>query len=217
MNQILNNNYPNDTKTNKKLVKKYKVQLYISIFVLIFALSLLIFNWISYNKKENISKELLNSINITRLYSNNAVSNSMDNTNTINNEEDPFVIGIIQIEKINLNYPILSTTSKDLLMISLCRCAGPMPNETGNLCIAGHNLVDYKFFSRLNELSIDDTIKIYSLDGNLIEYKILEMYEVVPTDLSCLDQNVGNNRVVTLVTCNNVNGKRLIVVAEEIK
>ena len=42
-----------------------------------------------------------------------------------------------------------------------------MPNEIGNLCIAGHNYVDYKFFSRVNELEkgdvdLDDAINKYT-------------------------------------------------------
>ena len=139
----------------------------------------------------------------------------MQNTNAIH-EEDPFVIGIIQIEKININYPILSKTSRELLKVSLCRCAGPMPNEVGNLCIAGHNLVDYKLFSRLNELNLTDTVKIYDLKGNMNEYKIYQKYEVDPTDLSCLNQNTEGNKIITLLTCNNVNGKRLIVVGKKI-
>ena len=91
-----------------------------------------------------------------------------------------------------------------------------MPNTAGNLCIAGHNLVDYKLFSRLNEINLKDIVKIYDLSGNMIEYEVYKKYEVDPTDLSCLTQDTGGNKIVTLLTCNNVNGKRLIVVAKEI-
>lgn len=206
-------------KNNKKL-KQYKLQFFISIVIFIIALSLLISNIYSYAQKENVSKSLLNSISITKLYSNGQNyttldTNNMQNTNTIQ-EEDPFVIGIIQIEKININYPILSKTSRELLKVSLCRCAGPMPNEIGNLCIAGHNLVDYKLFSRLNELNLKDKVKIYDLKGNMNEYEIYKKYEVDPTDLSCLNQNTEGNKIITLLTCNNVNGKRLIVVGKKI-
>ena len=37
-------------------------------------------------------------------------------------------------------------SSDDLLDVSVCRFAGPMPNEIGNLCIAGHNYVNNNFF-----------------------------------------------------------------------
>lgn len=216
MNQILVNgnnkqdNYLYRHKNNKNII--YKTLFILSILLLFISVIFLFFKLYKNSNNERISQKLNASYSVSTLYSKNMISNDI----VVDNSE-PFVIGIIKIDKINVNYSILSISNNELLDISVCRFAGPMPNEIGNLCIAGHNYVDYKFFSRLNELSIDDTIRIYSLDGNLIEYKIVEMYEVVPTDLSCLDQNVGDNKIVTLVTCNNVNGKRLIVVAEEIK
>ena len=115
-----------------------------------------------------------------------------------------------------MNYSILSVSNNDLLDISVCRFAGPMPNEIGNLCIAGHNYVDYKYFSRLNELEINDEIKIYDLNGKSINYKIYEIYETKPDDTSCTFQDTGGLRLVTLLTCNNVNGKRLVIHAKEI-
>lgn len=207
---------------NNRKIKQYKLQFFISIIIFIIALSLLISNVYSYEQKENVSKALLNSISITKLYSNSENYTTSDSksdsdiSENINNvvQEDPFVIGILQIDKINVNYPILSKTSRELLKVSLCRCAGPMPNEKGNLCIAGHNLVDYKLFSRLNEININDIVKIYDLKGNMNEYKIYKKYEVEPTDLSCLSQNTDGNTAITLLTCNNVNGKRLIVVGQ---
>ena len=91
-----------------------------------------------------------------------------------------------------------------------------MPNEIGNLCIAGHNYVDYKLFSRLNELEFNDEIIIYDLNGNSIVYKIYDIYETNPDDTSCTFQNTNGIRIITLVTCNNVNGKRLVIHAKEI-
>ena len=91
-----------------------------------------------------------------------------------------------------------------------------MPNEIGNLCIAGHNYVDYKFFSRLHELNINDVITIFDLNGNFKNYSIYKKYEVLSTDVSCTSQETNNLRIVTLLTCNNVNGKRLVVKAKEI-
>ena len=91
-----------------------------------------------------------------------------------------------------------------------------MPNEIGNLCIAGHNYVDYKLFSRLNELDINDEIIIYDLNGNSIIYRVYDIYETNPDDTSCTFQNTNGVRIITLVTCNNVNGKRLVIHAKEI-
>lgn len=73
------------------------------------------------------------------------------------------VIGLIEIKKININYPIISSYNDELLKIAPCRFYGPMPNEVGNLCIAGHNYNSYKFFSKLKNLSIGDNVTIYDL------------------------------------------------------
>lgn len=86
----------------------------------------------------------------------------------------------------------------------------------GNLCIAGHNYVDYKFFSRLHELNENDTIKIYDLNGIMVEYSIVKKYEVKPNDISCTSQNTNGDIILTLLTCNNVSGKRLVIVAKPI-
>ena len=139
-------------------------------------------------------------------------------TEKLNNSVDKsslFVIGMIKIDKINLNYPILSQSNKELLKMSLCRFAGPLPNEVGNLCIAGHNYVDYKLFSRLNELEKNDIVQIYDYTGNKLDYVVYDKYEVEVDDLSCTSQDVGGKRIITLLTCNNVNGTRIVVKAKE--
>ena len=90
-----------------------------------------------------------------------------------------------------------------------------MPNEIGNLCIVGHNYIDNRFFSRLNELQINDQINIYDLSGNKMVYQIFEKYEVLYNDTNCISQNTANKKIVTLITCNNLdNLKRLIIKAK---
>ena len=97
----------------------------------------------------------------------------------------------------------------------MCRFAGPMPNEAGNLCVAGHNYVDYRFFSRLNELKTGDSIEIYDLTGKKIFYKVYDKFEINPSDFSCTNQNTNGDKIITLLTCNNVTGKRLVIKAKE--
>lgn len=211
MNQIIdfkkNNNISNSNNLKKQ---KYKIVFIIfSIMAVIFLIILFIKLYLD-NKNEEIAKKLTKSYSISTLY-----SNSMDYS-TQTQSTTPFIIGIIRIDKINVNYSILSVSNNDLLDISICRFAGPIPNEIGNLCLAGHNYVDYKFFSRLNELDLNDKIKIYDLTGNFIEYSIYDIYETDPNNTSCTFQDTKGSRIVTLVTCNNVNGKRLVLHAKEI-
>ena len=68
--------------------------------------------------------------------------------------------------------------------MSVCRFAGPLPNEVGNLCIAGHNYVDYKLFSRLNELELNDEITVYDLSGKNKTYKIYLMQKNISSKVN---------------------------------
>lgn len=60
----------------------------------------------------------------------------------------------------------------------------------------------------------NDEIQIYDLSGNMVTYIVSNIYEASPTDTSCTYQNTNGVSIVTLLTCNNVSGKRLIVVAK---
>ena len=219
-NEIFEIPYEENIKKNKsefyKYVSKNKYFIQFLVSIIISSIFILIFLYQIYNLNENekLSQELLNNYSLTTLYQDNEPAEIERQSVVL--VENPFVIGIIKISKINLNYPIISETNDDLLKISLCRFAGPMPNEYGNLCIAGHNYVDNKFFSNLNKLKNDDIIEIYDLYGNQINYKVFNKYEVKANDLSCTNQDNSDKRIITLLTCNNVNGKRTIVKAEEI-
>lgn len=127
----------------------------------------------------------------------------------------PFVIGLIEIDKINLLYPILSTTSDESLNIAPCRFYGPMPNEVGNLCIAGHNNANDKLFGKLDLLNKNDIIKIYDLNGNVIDYCIYDIRKIQANDTSCINQDTNGVKEISLITCNNLKGSRLLIKAKE--
>jgi len=83
----------------------------------------------------------------------------------------------------------------------------------GNVCIAAHNYDNDKFFSKINTLKNNDSIYIYNLNGEKQEYNVIKNYETAFNDSSCTSQNTNGNQELTLVTCNNVNNKRIIVKA----
>ena len=160
----------------------------------------------------------LNSDSSFSSSSNSSSSSSLNYNSTSGskgNSSDPFVIGIIKIDKIKLDYPILSDVSDELLKIAPCRFAGPLPNKIGNLCIAGHNYIDNTSFAQIVKLTSGDTINIYGLDGKSVEYHVTEKKEVEGTDFSCTSQFTGGKRIVTLMTCNSIKQTRVIVRAEE--
>lgn len=186
--------------------KKYQLQFIFSFGIALIFLAVLFFKLYQNHQQEKISKELLNSYQLTTLY-----SNSSDyKVEQISSK--PFVIGMIKIDKLQLSYPILSESNDKLLKMSVCRFAGPMPNESGNLCIVGHNYLDNRFFSRLYELNNGDNIEIYGLNGKKQNYKVFKKYEVEFDDLTCINQKVDDNKIITLLTCNNSNQKKRLVV-----
>ncbi|MBR6504932.1 MAG: sortase [Clostridia bacterium] len=83
----------------------------------------------------------------------------------------------------------------------------------GNVCIAAHNYDNNKFFSKINTLYNDDLIYIYNLNGEKQEYNVIENFETEFNDTSCTSQETNDKHELTLVTCNNVTNKRIIVKA----
>ena len=210
MNQIIFSEHENVKNIRKTARKKFKFLFYLSIALILCIV--LYFSYFSHitSEKENISKDLLNSFNLERLY-----STSNYTTLPLNIDKNYFVIGSIEIPSIKINYPILSNTSDELLEISPCRFYGPYPNEVGNLCIAGHNYDNNLFFSNLYKLNIGDEIKIYDSSNSLIKYYVYDKYEINKNDTFCTCQDTNGRKEITLVTCNNFNGNRLIIKAKE--
>ncbi len=203
-----NNHLIKKTVNNKFNFQNFYKYLFIISIVIIFS-CIIIYFFIRYNayKKEKFSKNLINNFNISTLYA-NSTDLSVERINY--QAETPFVIGLIEINKIDIIYPILSTTTEELLKIAPCRFYGPMPNSVGNLCIAGHNYANNKIFGKLHYLDIGDIIKIYDLNGNSMEYKVYSKLEVTSDDTSCIAQNTDGKKEVTLITCNTLKGNRLV-------
>ena len=208
MNQIL---CTENIKKRKKHIKKFKFQLFISIILIILFTIYLLYFYNARANKESLSEVLINSFNLERLYSKNQDYTIVE----LNQNNNYFVTGIIEIPKININYPILSEINDELLKISACRFYGPYPNEIGNLCIAAHNYDNNRFFSNLYKLEIGDMINIYDSTNSLVRYYVYSKYETNKNDTSCTSQDTNGIREITLITCNNFNGNRLIIKAKE--
>ena len=140
--------------------------------------------------------------------SNNSQTRKNNLMNTKINGKQYETVGSISIPKISINYPILAETSVDLLKISPCKFYGPDANEVGNLCIAGHNWKNSKFFSKVpSEIVNGDVIEITDTTGRTIKYSVYDKYTVVPEDTSCTTQKTNGKKIVTLITCTNDNKK----------
>lgn len=194
-----------------KFYRNKTIFLILLVFFILVILSIFIFFYILKQKEQksySFSKQLDEKYQTLSLYSTN-------NTITKSTSSSSHIIGKITIEKINLNYSILSTCSEELLKLSPCRLCGPEPNEIGNLCIAGHNYDNGKFFSNINKLNIGDKIKIYDLNNNFLEYSIYDEFEVEINNTSVLNQNTNGKKELTLITCNNKKKNRFILKAKK--
>lgn len=129
-------------------------------------------------------------------------------------------VGIINIPKINVNYPILSATKDTLdalLKVSPCKYWGPNPNEVGNLCIVGHNYRNNRFFSKVPKLENGDKIEIMDLTGTIVTYEVYDIHTVDPNDQRDTTQKTNGKKEITLITCTNDSKLRVIVKATEVK
>lgn len=201
MNQIL------ETKLKKFKSNKnfFKMQLTISIFFIIVFVIILILHFNSNSNKEKISSDISSNYNLYKLY-----SESHSETST-----DDEILCTIEIPKINIKYPVFSKFDDELLKISPCRFYGRSPKEYGNLCIAGHNYNNSKFFSNLFLLNNGDEIFLYDNSEQKFIYKVFSYYEVSSSDMSPILDNDRNIKQLTLVTCNNLNQNRLIIKAKQ--
>lgn len=239
MNQILISEKLYVTPEMKKKKVIFRLQFFLCVFLLCLLSSCYIYAEYDRQKSEKISQEILENIEFAEpqlvedtivVILNAAFNEATDvdeimtiepadvseiQISTASDGTEYYTIGIVNIPKINVNYPILSETTEELLKISPCKFWGPAPNEVGNLCIVGHNYRNSKFFSKVPNLEIGDIIEITDLAGTTIIYEIYDKYIVEPEDVSCTSQLVGNEKHVTLITCTNDNKQRWIIKAKE--
>lgn len=214
MNQILvtdNNNliFNNLVKHSNKKKKKFFLIFISSISIGLIISFYLLFSYFSKLKEREKTLDLKNKYSINTLYS---TTNSYE---AIKLSDSISIIGLIEIPKISISYPIIKDSNAELLKISVCRFAGPMPNKVGNLCIAGHNYKNSSMFSKLHKLNIGDSIFITDLNNVKLEYIVYDKFKVKQNNLNCT--NSSNNVEVTLITCNDNNNKERVVVKAKMK
>lgn len=217
MNQILISktklNTPNTTHkitTNQHNRKWFIALLIFSILLLLSSLTHLAYSFYQDHKNTSTYQTLYRNYDISKLYANTTTTIQLQNETIFS------IIGIIKIDKLKLSYPIISETNDELLKIAPCRFSGPNVHEVGNLCIAGHNYDDSRFFSNLSKLNIGDEIQLFNSNGKMLTYVVFNKYETSNNDTSCTLPTANNLKEITLVTCNNLNGNRLIIKAKNI-
>ncbi len=206
-NENQNLNYEFVNKNNININKNFfKIQLFLSSFTILIMIFTFAFYIFSLEEKEQISNNLIDNYNISKLYA---------NYNANSNKNYYEILGIIEIPKIKVYYPIFSSFNDDLLKIAPCKIYGNLPENYGNLCIAGHNYANSSFFSNINLLNNEDEIYIYDNLNKKYVYIVFDLYEVDASDVSPIYNYSNDIKQLTLITCNNLNSKRIILKAKQ--
>ena len=120
------------------------------------------------------------------------------------------VIGLIEIEALELKYPIVEGADSKQLAYGI----GHIPDTAaigsiGNCVLAGHRGSRYgTYFKYLNRLSAGDTVKVMDKEGNVYLYEVVSWEVVGPYDNSVKAQGIETE--LTLLTCENSGTMRLI-------
>ena len=126
------------------------------------------------------------------------------------------VVGIINIPKLGIEFPILDITNDDSMKVSVTKFWGNNVNDIGNFTIVGHNNLDGTMFSNTKKLKIGDEIVLTDFSGKTLKYRIFDKYIIEPNDVSCTESVNKDQREVTLITCTNGRRNRLVIKANEI-
>lgn len=245
MNQILVTEKLYVTPELKRKKRIYKLELFLSVFLICLLFSYYIYAEYDRNKSEEVSKEILAEVKeqvdttvkkdendkiIVILELPGAQGDNEEQTENQNNNKTQTnntkidtktytskdgvkytTEAILKIPKINIEYPVLSATSPELLFVSINKYWGPQPNEVGNYCIVGHYYENGKMFGKLHKLKNGDKAELTDLSGNTITYQVYNKYVVQPTDTRCTSQLTDGRKELTLITCTNGGKQRLVV------
>lgn len=127
MNQILsfdnhdyagfsNGYYNSGKRKNKKIYMLVFILLIIGIFLIIIYI---FYHQYSLHQKEQQSNSLIDTYHVASLYSPSSNYTAIQLSNTLS------VIGLLEIPRINLSYPILSDSNEEALKVSVCRFSRP--------------------------------------------------------------------------------------------
>lgn len=239
MNQILVTEklYVTPEMKRKKII--YKIEFFLSIFLICLLFSYYIYAEYDRNKTAEVSQEILAQLKydqdttvknadddvIVVILDKNQEEKHEGEMNTKPNIDTNTYISsdgveytteaVLKIPSINIEYPVLSNTSEDLLFVSINKYWGPKPNEVGNYCIVGHYYESGIMFGKLHKLKNGDIAELTDLSGRTIKYQVYNKYVVKPTDTRCTSQLTNGKKELTLITCTNYGKERLVVKLRE--
>ncbi|CAM3906536.1 class D sortase [Mesobacillus thioparans] len=141
-----------------------------------------------------------------------------DSTKKQSERNKSSMVGVIEIDKINLRLPILYGASQGNLDVGAGLLNGTsLPGNPGNSAIAAHRSRSYgRMFNRLDEIGAGDVVTVRGQNGTF-QYKVYETLVVKPQDVSVLSGS-KDEKTLMLITCTPIDTAthRLIVKAKQL-
>ena len=119
-------------------------------------------------------------------------------------------IGILRIQALSLELPVMSEWSYSALKIAPCRYAGSA--YSGDLVIAAHNYSSH--FGQIKGLSSGDELSFTDADGNVFYYTVAEIETLSPF---ATEEMTSSGWDLTLFTCTVGGASRVTVRCEKVE
>lgn len=103
-------------------------------------------------------------------------------------------IGVLEIPKLNLQLPVISTWSTEYGKIAPCRYSGTVYQDDMILC--AHNFDSH--FGKLEQLNVGDLIEFTDIEGNVFSFLMQEALILEGTDVEEIREGEWD---LTLFTC----------------
>lgn len=132
------------------------------------------------------------------------------------------VIGILTIEDLNINLPILKGMTNSNLLTGVVTMSPDIVMGKGNYSLAGHYMKDKTLlFGSLMDIQIGNIVKITD-KKNIYEYEIYDTKIVPDTSFYMIEDKMAEMRgepIISLMTCyyTSKSGKRFFAQGELIK
>lgn len=120
------------------------------------------------------------------------------------------VIGIIEIEAIDIRYPVLEGAGDSQIRYAIGHISETAGlGKKGNCVLCGHNgSRNGTFFTSLNQLSAGDKVKITDKKGEVRMYEVADTSVIGPYDNTV--KNQSDEEILTLLTCADNGTKRFV-------
>lgn len=174
----------------------------------------------------DISNNILNDIepdlDFNTSYQNTTTGGNSSNTNNNSSTGVTYkgydVIGMIEIPKTKVKYPIIESNDVSIksLKVAICNLYGTLNKKGDNAVLVGHNYRNGTFFSNNKKLEKGDKIYITDNSGNKVTYIVYKKYETGTGDFGYATREIEEGkREISLSTCTDDTKKRLIIWAAE--